>query len=176
MAQKKVVEYDLPAPMCRDIGRLMVKFAYVENYLQGIVYLLVGCDQGTGRLAIREPRAAERLDLILDLIAAQNLTQPDVNFKDLRKALVEVQKMRNLCAHSPWTWADDHKAWALLVAQGQWAEIPKSDRARRNKKLFPEGSLIYRETIPFYIKVIDSISQTLREIQSNLATQLQSSP
>jgi len=55
MARKKVVHYDLPAPMCRDIGRLMVRFAYVENYLQSIVYLLVGCDQGIGGLAIRDP-------------------------------------------------------------------------------------------------------------------------
>jgi len=176
MAREKVVHYDLPAPMCRDIGRLMVRFAYVENYLQGIVYLLVGCDQGIGRLAIREPRATDRLELILDLIAAKNLTQPDIDFKTLRKALTDAEKMRNLCAHSAWTWAEERNSWALLVAQGQWPEIPKSDRARRNKRLFPEGSLIRRETIPLYVKTMDDIVLILKELQANLTEQLQSSP
>jgi len=84
--------------------------------------------------------------------------------------------MRNLCAHSAWTWAEEHNSWALLVAQGQWPEIPKSDRARRNKRLFPEGLLIRRETIPLYVKTMDDIVLILKELQANLEEQLQSSP
>lgn len=161
--------------MCREIGRLIVRYAYVESYLQGIVYLLVGCNQGIGRLAIREPRARDRLELIRDLIAAKGLTQPNADFKALSKAIEDAESMRNLCAHSPWTWSETENAWAVLVARGSWSHIPKSDKAQKNKRLFPEGKIIRQEHLTTYVKGMDGIVCELKSLQAKLQAQIQSS-
>ena len=176
MSHHRIAQYDLPASMCREIGRLLVRFAYVENYLQGIVYMLIGCDQGIGRLAVREPRATERLDLIRDLIAAKKLKEPDLDFKSLRNALDDAEAMRNLCAHGAWTWLEEDNAWAVRVARGSWAQIPKTDRARRNKRIFPGGQIIRHQTLLTYVKGMDGLIDKLRALQTNLEAQLQSLP
>ena len=119
--------FDLPATMVRERGRVIVRFAYLERYLQHIIYMLLETSAGIGRLAVREPnRLVDRLDLVLDIIAAKKLTIPklDVELKILREAIEDAADMRNLCAHGTWMRVPDKGAWAVLVARGQWEGIP----------------------------------------------------
>src|SRR4051812_48071742 len=93
---------DLPASMLRDIGRLIVRYAYIEQGLQAIIYKLVDVEPGIGRLAVREPgRLIDRFDLAIDLMAAMKLALPP-NFdpKVIREAMDDLADIRNLCAHS----------------------------------------------------------------------------
>lgn len=168
---------DLPASMLRDIGRLIVLYAHAEQYLQGIIYMLVGVDAGIGRLAVREPgRLTDRLDFLLDLMAAKKLQPPDVDYKLLRKAIEGAMDMRNLCAHSTWIWSPEHKAYAVLVTRGQWADVPKSEMARRSKRLFPEGALVRASSLKVYLAGMQEIADDFRHIQASLEAQLRSSP
>jgi hypothetical protein len=57
--------------MVREIGRV-IRFAYLEQYLQHIIYMLRGTPAGIGRVAVRESgRLVDRLELVLDLVAAK---------------------------------------------------------------------------------------------------------
>lgn len=175
MASKPIARYDLPATVCRDIGRIITRWAYVEHYLQNIVYMLIGVSQAIGRLAVREPRATDRLDLIRDLIAAKGLTEPDVDYKALRLAMEDIEDLRNVTAHSIWHWSSQHQAWVVQIARGSWEGVNKTDRAKKSKRIAPEGQIIKSTTFAGYILGIDGIIQILKKMQANLEEQLAAS-
>jgi len=177
MSSNLIARFDLPVTMCREIGRIIVRFAYVEHYLQGIIYMLVGVNRGIGKLAIREPRAIDRVELILDLIAVRDLIPPPkLQSKDFKEALEDAEDIRNLCAHGAWTWSAPHEAWAVMVERGQWQGVPKTDRVRRNKRLLPEGQIVRVSHLRTYVRGLDALALMLREIQANLEAQLKPSP
>lgn len=82
---------DLPATMMRDIGRLVVRYAFLEQYMQNVIYMLLGVSQGVGRMAVREPgRLSDKLELVIDLVAAKRFTLPDeVDIKALREGILD---------------------------------------------------------------------------------------
>src|SRR5262245_47175716 len=65
--------YDLPALLNREIGRIVVRWAYFEHHIQKMIWAVAfdADPKGAalGRIAIQEPRAADRLDL-LERVAA----------------------------------------------------------------------------------------------------------
>ena len=158
--------------MCRSIGRLVVRYAYMESYMQGIVYMLADVDGRVGRLIVREARSTDRLDLILDLVALKELKVPEIDFKQLREAIEDAEDIRNLCAHGVWTFSDEHRAWAVQVARGKWGNVPKYDRARRNKRVYPQGQIVRQPHLDTYNKGLEAIIAKLRQLQSELETQL----
>jgi hypothetical protein len=174
MAQMFRAQFDLTASMSRDIGRLIVRYAYLEQYLQSTIYMVIGVEAGIGRLAVREPgRLTDKLDLLLDLMAARKLQLPDdLNIKEVREAIDDTMDMRNLCAHSTWTWNAEHAAWTVFVSRGQWEGIPKAERARKNKKLFPEGQIVRPRTLKLYVDGTDAIRKALLQLQASLREQL----
>jgi hypothetical protein len=169
--------FDLPANMARDIGRLIIRYAYLEQYIQAVIYMVMGVDAGTGRLAVREPgRLTDKLALLLDLVAAKGLKWPDIDMKELREIIEDVMDMRNLCAHSTWMYSSEHHGWAVFVSRGVWDGIPKTERARRNKRLFPEGQIIQPQTLKTYVTGTSVLNDHFRKIQASLQAQLEASP
>jgi hypothetical protein len=173
MAHLHKASFDLPAAMSRDIGRLIIRYAYLEQYLQNVIYMVLGVEAGIGRLAVREPgRLTDKLDLLRDLIAAKKLDEPDVDFKELRDAIEDAMDFRNLCAHSTWTWADNMEGWAVFVSRGQWTERPKTDRAARSKRLYPEGQVVRSNTLRSYVVGLAAIEKLFRGLQADLERQI----
>jgi hypothetical protein len=62
-----VVRYVIPAPLAREIERFLVTWAHFEHYVRAVVWTLVEVGQEKGRLADREPRVPDRLDMIRDI-------------------------------------------------------------------------------------------------------------
>src|SRR5258708_11874622 len=74
-AMAKIVErvignavYELRIPFSREIGRVIVHFAYFEQCVQEMVWDAMGVSEAVGRIAIREPRITDRLEMLRDLI------------------------------------------------------------------------------------------------------------
>jgi len=172
MSNRYVARHDLPDEMSLEIGRLIVAYAYVEQYLQAIIYSLLSLDRGLGRLAVREPCATQRLDLIRDLLAARKLEEPGLNLKELRDALQDAEDMRNVCAHSSWVFSDERRSWVAVVERGQWADVPKANRARKNKRIHPEGQVLSAKEIKSYVLGTIGIATRLRKLQEHVAKQI----
>jgi hypothetical protein len=60
---------DLPTCLFEEIGRITIIFSRIEWLLGRIAYAVLGLDRTEGRIAVREPRATERLDMISQLLA-----------------------------------------------------------------------------------------------------------
>ena len=67
------VVVDLPANLCREIGRVIISFANLEHRLSVLLYVLMRIPPEIGRLAVREPRATDRFDLAMDLFGVRKL-------------------------------------------------------------------------------------------------------
>jgi hypothetical protein len=92
MSHTVTAALDLPASLFREIGRVISAHSVVELSLSNIVYDLAGVDSKIGRLAIREPRAADRIDPIIKMMALKKIPLR-WTMKALRKALrKEVEK------------------------------------------------------------------------------------
>jgi hypothetical protein len=92
---------DLPASLLREIGRVITAHSVVELYLNNIVYDLIGLDPTIGRLAVREPRAADRVDLIAKLMTLKGFTTT-IDMKELRKTIDKCTTERDQLAHGVW--------------------------------------------------------------------------
>src|SRR5262245_8794648 len=69
-----IATYQLPTAMSREIGRIMVRWAYFEHGVQEMNWGVANLPQSVGRIAMREPRVTDRLEMLADLIRLRGAT------------------------------------------------------------------------------------------------------
>jgi hypothetical protein len=101
-------------------------------------------------------------------MAAKGLKCPkEFDVKEIREGIDDIM-VRNSCAHSTWTWNQEHSGWTVAVTRGQWSGIPKVERARRNKRLFIEGQIIRSETLKVYVTGAGALRKAFQQLQASL--------
>jgi hypothetical protein len=76
----------LPSFLLRDIGRIITHHSVLESKLSRIVYTLLGIDPVAGRIAVREPRTTDRLEMIVDLLKLKGISV-SADLDGIREAL-----------------------------------------------------------------------------------------
>jgi hypothetical protein len=76
----------LPSFLLRDIGRIITHHSVLEWKLSRIVYTLLGIDPVAGRIAVREPRTTDRLEMIVDLLKLKGISV-SADLDGIREAL-----------------------------------------------------------------------------------------
>lgn len=128
---------DLPPDLLQEIGRAVVQFAYLEWYLSRFAYALAGVDRIIGRIAVREPRASDRFDMVCELLDYRKF-KSKADLTGIRKRIVECESSRNLLAHSTWVCDPIHHAFRAVKISGQWQ--PTAAHPRKTKrKVSPEA-------------------------------------
>jgi hypothetical protein len=117
--------YDLPAPMSREIGRIIVRRAYLEHYIQAIIWAIAfnGDEHGAslGRIAIREPSSKEsQLDLLQCVAEVRKIKLDFQLLKSIKTRSKAIADRRNLVAHGLWTELD--QGWIVQQTRGTWFE------------------------------------------------------
>ena len=130
------VASSLPASLLREIGRVIVGFARLEE-LSNALYVLLQIHRVEGRIAIREPRAPDRLDLIRELLQLRGI-ETRTDFKALRKALEDAGKRRDQIAHGVWFRDPATGVIYLRVTKGNWPG-QTMQLAGKKRSVFPEG-------------------------------------
>lgn len=69
---KSTADYDIPASLAREVGQFLVTWAYFEHYIQALIWTALDLGEEEGRLAVRDPRITDRLDLFRDLCELKN--------------------------------------------------------------------------------------------------------
>jgi hypothetical protein len=120
---RTVARYDIPAPLAREIGRFLVVWAHFEHYVQALVWSALEINAATGRIAIREPRVTDRIDMLVDLGELQNIEMDYVLLLDIRKRANSLAGLRHILAHSLWTQDKGTGGhWCALITRGAWAD------------------------------------------------------
>jgi len=82
-AASGVASFDLPAPYVREIGRIIVRWAFFEYAVQQTVWETLDVDPAEGRIALREPRVTDRLQMINELLEYRKATWDAALYKSV---------------------------------------------------------------------------------------------
>jgi len=153
--------------MCREIGRIIVAWAHFEYLIQDMVWQTMQLTQQVGRVAVREPRASERLEMLRDLVKLRNAEWDDDLFKSILERAKLITSRRHLLAHSIWDkhpsglWLSN-QTWHIQMTRGQW---PKnlSDLVEGSKKVTPE-------MLPMELSELRSTTSEIVQLIADLRT------
>lgn len=120
---------DLPAPICREIGRVMVRWAHLEHAVQLIILNLMQVTLPYGRLAVREPRLEDRIQLLKNLADLRGIEIPSGPLSTLQKNSRDLARDRDTIAHGIWTNRDGH--YYVILSRGKWSDenVPHASRS-----------------------------------------------
>jgi hypothetical protein len=129
-------QYVLPASFSREIGRIMVHWAYFEHVIRHIAWDIIGVDHSMGRIAIRDPRIDDHLDMLVDIAYLKKLSLDATRIGTLKKKASGVQRWRDVLGHGVWLPRGDR--WLLQMTSGQY---PKNLEAEhRKRRVNPRGN------------------------------------
>lgn len=132
-------EFDLPASYAREIGKIAVRWAYYERYIQTMIWAIAlgGYERGTalGRLAIREVKPEDQLDLLKNVADIRAIELDLALIKSMKPRAKDAVSRRNLVAHGLWTRLGAE--WLVQQTRGQWEEYEGAPKG--SKKYQPEA-------------------------------------
>ena len=172
--RKLPVVINLPIALTREIGRVMVGHAFLEQCLSRIIYKLVNdVDPEIGRLAIREPRAADRLELIFDLAEVQGI-QLKIDKTLYRDAIKVCVSQRDQLAHGIWVRDPKTRMLFLRITKGSWQPI-KGQRGKTKRLIKPEGIQYDAEDTRKLRLIFDQTTNMINELGAAIQAALDSS-
>ena len=118
-------QYDLPAWLNREAGRIIIRWAHLEFRLQQIVWHLLLVTEEQGRVAVREPRVSDRIDMIVDLAKLRNLTIDFDRWTKIKTDAEPLNSKRDLLAHGIWALHPD-QTWMVLNTEEIGRKTPLS--------------------------------------------------
>jgi hypothetical protein len=173
----------LSNPLLREIGKVIVGYASVEWRLSDMLYAVLSVGPKQGRLAVVEPRAPERLDLLGELAALRGVrlssllgirTKP--NLLKLRNEIEWCRAQRALIAHGLWAFDPDNLGQTYLRrVTGDWRPDQK-DRQKVSRKIKPEAILYDTRKCRALRKRIDRLNKKLGDVKVRLEIALASPP
>ncbi|MFZ5675216.1 MAG: hypothetical protein ACOZAM_19855 [Pseudomonadota bacterium] len=154
---------DLPAYITRKIGQIITKYAYLDYKLKTLVWKLAGVDETVGRLAIRDPRAVDKLTLCRELLFVRGVSIEDAKFRSVSRLLQKVESFRDLLAHGVWT--EEEGTWWAIYFKGNLADQAIPPIARK-RALRPEAIKIERDDgLNSLLAAVDSLIESIESLE-----------
>lgn len=166
-------KYQLPARLSREIGRIIVHWAHFEYLVQDMVWETMKVSNAVGRIAVREPRVTDRLEMLRDLVKVQKGFWDDELFNSIFRRAKLIAARRDLLAHGIWDeipeprWPED--VWHLQLTRGSW---PKNfrDLVAASKKIDPQLVPITLALLKETTIEIEQMIQDLKKLRSSAHT------
>lgn len=166
------IVHDLPDDLAAAIGHAMVKYARLEHALTMLIALLLQLNKTEARIALREPRAADRLDIALDLFAIKGIAvRLDVSL--LKGLVTETTSGRDLLGHGIWLRHPETGQLYVRQTKGKWPKnLSKNETVKRSvfPQAFPYSADECRKTIATVEKALSLISELGAELDDALRT------
>ena len=163
---------DLPDEILAGIALVIIKHSIMEEVLTRSCYLLAGVDDIVGRLAVREPRPADRLDMIVDLATHRHFKPTDT--RDLRNRICEATKQRDTLAHGLFFHRPQTGEILVRLTYGNWS--PKGSRGSIKRKIKPSGKTVTRQALNELADLLYTINEELLSMHRQIAAALQAQP
>lgn len=154
----------IPAVMAREVGRVMVRWAHFELFIQEMIWVMLGVSPAAGRIAVREPRVTDRLQMLNELRQLRKATWDDELYKSvLARAGLLVAK-RDLLAHGMWGYLKTEHEWHVQLARGSWPKNVR-DLVEGSKRVTPEGVPMNTEKLREAVREIDKLIADLKKLR-----------
>jgi hypothetical protein len=139
--------YDIPAALAREIGRFIVAWANFEDYVQSLIWRALDLSHEEGRIAVRESRITERLDILREIAGIRNFELDFVLLAEISKRADKLAANRHLLAHSVWQKPGSY--WIILKTRGSWSQAQSeiAEHLQGSKSIEPEAVAITPEDV-----------------------------
>lgn len=163
-----ISQHDLPSAYNREIGRAIVKWAYLENQLQKCVFILMGVDDVVGRVTVREPRVPDRIALIEEIAFLRGLPLKASTLKTLKKDVGTVFEFRNMLAHNLWVKLPDRRGWHIRQVKGNLSPEIKATGFAQKRKFSPEATPVSLDDLKALTAGIETLIRNTSELEAAL--------
>jgi hypothetical protein len=159
-----LASYNLPAPLVREIGRIIVSWAYFEYCVQEMNWQALGISEAAGRIAMREPRVTDRLEMLSSLIELRDGTWDIELYKSILARSRILAAKRDLLAHGIWGYVKHLNEWHVQLARGSWPNN-RSDLIKGSKKVTPESVPMDSAKLRQATTEIEALSADLKKLR-----------
>ena len=166
--------HELPASINREIGKIIVRWSYLEYCVQKIVWLLAGVPEIVGRFAIREPRFTDRLEMIRDLAPLRGIKWSEAKFQAYLQQATAAQNRRDLLAHGLWTKYPDGTL-RVIHTRGQHPKN-RTQVPHRSRKVSPEALFVTVPELQMMISRIDLLITEAVSLERDIQAQFLALP
>lgn len=170
---RSVPRFDVPPDITNEIGRLTVRCAHLEYILQSIIWNLAQVTLPIGRLAIREPRAEERINLIKDLAELRGVEVEPVAPAGIMSRAKDFGRNRDILVHGHWFFGEDEQQWFVILTRGKWAE---HDPHPQSKSIVPEALKVTKEAVQEIVLQAEQTIKLAMALAAQVESQIQPPP
>lgn len=147
----------LPTKYYAEIGRIITRWAVIEDQLNQLIFRVLWITELEGRLAIRAQRARERVKLLHDILESKGIRLP-IDWKFLGTGIDHLQTFRDRLAHNVWV---DHPDADVPVMRDFSTSFLKDVPQGHNAKAIP-----FAVRLPFdYLKMMrEGVDAMVRDL------------
>jgi len=160
---------NLPANLSRDIGRIIIHWAHFEFLVQRVIWLLAGVDEKVGRVAVKDPRITDRLDMIVTLSELQGIKIDAALISKMKTAAEAMLSYRDLLAHG--VWGKDDDGWKVQKTKGNYPKDIKT--VSRSRRVAPEGVLATSPDLQEIVRNIERLCTAIQLMRKDLKVKLE---
>lgn len=161
----------LPDPLLALVGEIVTGWAVQEHELRLLVFLLLSLDPKRGRLAVKNLRAKDYVDLIADLMHLSDLKSKTTKLRELGEVLDEIENRRNAIAHNIWVRSEDGTLF-LQSLTGTWPS--KKGEFRRKRRIDPAGIPVAPANLEDLVSAMRKTTKQTRLLRQEVAAVLHS--
>jgi hypothetical protein len=162
---------ELPASLSREIGKIVVRWAYVEHKAQQVIRTLAQLTLPVSRVIAREPRLEDRITIIEQLADFHGISLNSEALKHLREGARLLAAKRHILAHGIWCKMGD--VWNVVITRGQWDD---DEAPSRHKSILPESMPVSASSLAIIVEGIETLDRLLDVIAINVSAKLQAPP
>lgn len=159
------VRYRLPVAYSTEIGRIITRWAFLEWRLRVVTYILLGVGHNLGRIAVREPRAADYITIIEDICTVRNI-KLKADTKTLKKQLAEYKEFRDLLAHGIWIKHPASTLPTIQKATGSYQELPGQKLTKA--KMAPKATVIELVELKKFSKLLQTMTGRIEKLRKEI--------
>ncbi len=141
----------LPPDIEREIGGLVVQWAYIESLASTTLYDVLKIGPKQGRLCFSKQSPERCLDSIVALAKLHKRTI-EINVKTLRKNLESFGSWRNAIVHGVWTPKKGVRGPVLLLTR---SEVPEAKTKPKSLLLTARGLKQFNEKISRIVEMME---------------------
>jgi hypothetical protein len=164
-----ISEHRLPASFNREIGRVIVHWAFFEHQVQAMIWTIAFASDplagALGRLSIVEQRLPQRLELLRKLANVRRIGFDEKLLRSIREKSAKLYAERNLLAHGCWTKHPAH-GWLVRETRGEWEE--SKDGPKGSRKVMPEEIRMDPAKIRKIVVELDALIKNTRALRNSL--------
>jgi hypothetical protein len=129
------IRVHLPAAWLKEIGQIITFYSFYEYGLRRAIYLVLGINPKQGRIAVRELRGQEQVDMLANLLMLADI-KPPTDLKTIERLTKSYNAERDRLAHCIWMFdARFPKSFYALNTRSTW----KPEGVKIPRSIHPEG-------------------------------------